>query len=118
MQKQLLLSAAMALSLIACGNTESAEPVNQAADQHGESLSKDANAPSANLALTNEFMTGKWALESDGDCTLAQNFKADGSVDGFFQKWFEHMLLGKIIEDGKAGFRIGGDVLASPPVPL
>ena len=87
MQKQLLFSAAMVISLTACGNSETAAPVNKTADQDQNSLSKDAKAPSANLALTKEFMTGKWALESDGDCTLAQNFKADGSVDGFFQKW-------------------------------
>ena len=32
-------------------------------------------------------MVGKWVEESDGDCKLAQDFKADGKVEGFFESW-------------------------------
>jgi len=41
--------------------------------------------PAAGAAPTPEFMVGRWGEE--GDCTLAIDFRADGTMDGPFERW-------------------------------
>lgn len=92
MKTQFLLAATMALSLTACGKPADSDA---AANKVAESTKPTEAAPTAVSAttsaaadtVTNDFMVGKWVEESDGDCKLAQDFKADGSVDGFFESW-------------------------------
>lgn len=85
MKTQYHLGALLAFSLTACGNAETAAPAN---DEAKLVEAKIEPTPAAGgTELSKAFMTGKWAIESDGDCTLAQDFKADGSVDGMFDSW-------------------------------
>ena len=51
-------------------------------------------------------MIGKWADEKDGDCILAQDFKADGSVEGAFDSWS--------VVDGKLHAVMAGENLVFP----
>jgi hypothetical protein len=39
----------------------------------------------AGAAPTRDYIVGKWG--EDGDCTLAIEFRADGSTDGPFGNW-------------------------------
>lgn len=82
MKRQFTLTAILAITLTACGSGEkAAAPVEAKVDGTAKA------APADNAAVTKEFMVGKWALESDGNCKLSQHFKADGSVDGLYDSW-------------------------------
>lgn len=72
-----------ALCLPACSKPDTAAP----AAAEASSTPSARPAASVGVELTKELMTGRWAIQSDGDCKLSQNFNADGSVDGFFESW-------------------------------
>lgn len=90
-----ILVLAAALSLAACGGkTGTDEATNNAAAAPENSAAADvdpapAPAPAAvaeaGKAPTKEFMVGKWG--QDGDCALAVEFKADGSMVGPVERW-------------------------------
>lgn len=91
MKTQFILGVTLALSLTACG-----EPAKtDAAADKGAETAKQADAAPTAIAATapaagafsQDYMIGKWADEKDGDCKLAQDFKADGTVDGAFDSW-------------------------------
>lgn len=86
---------AAAVSLAACGG----KPAENSASADAGNVTENAAAPAAEPAKTEtaaatpaagsgpskEFMVGKWG--ENGDCTLAIDFKADGSMDGPVDKW-------------------------------
>ena len=88
-----ILVLAAALSLAACGgktgadeaanNTAAAPENSAAAEPAGTAVA--AATPAAGKAPTKEFMVGKWG--QDGDCALAIDFKADGSMVGPVDRW-------------------------------
>ena len=92
MKTQFILAATVALSLTACdGPAKTDAP---ASDKGAETAKPADAAPTAIAAIapvagafSKDYMIGKWADEKDGDCALAQDFKADGSVDGAFESW-------------------------------
>ena len=92
MKTQFLLAATAALSLTACGQPAATEATAEKAAASAEPAKaapadKEAATPAVVGAFSKQYVTGKWAEESDGDCKLAQDFKADGTVDGFFESW-------------------------------
>lgn len=91
-----VFAAGAALSLSACGGSNTADdaaaPAESAAaaaaaasDATAASPATAAAAPAAGAAPTKEFMVGSWG--TDGDCEMAIGFKADGSMDGPFDGW-------------------------------
>jgi hypothetical protein len=96
MKLQMVAAASAALLLAACGSAdEAAAPAADLASEAATPEPAAAAAPTgpveAGAKPTKEFMVGKWG--EDGDCTLAIDFKADGSMDGPVEKWN--------LEDGK-----------------
>lgn len=92
----IVLAAGAALALSACNSTEDADTAmeNAAAPTEAADAAQVAAAPAAEAGgkPTREFMIGKWG--EDGDCALAIDFKADGSMDGPVDKWeFEDGVL-------------------------
>jgi len=82
-----------ALALVACNKAEpSAEPA-AAAGTEAAGAASAASAPAAAPAgpaaagapPTKDFIVGSWG--EAGDCALAIEFKADGSMVGPFEKW-------------------------------
>ena len=88
MKNLTLIAAIAALSVAAC--TKPAEDGKSAAKAETGTTAAAAPgnpAPAVSAgAVTAEFMVGKWATQSD-TCKLFQDFKADGTVDGFFDSW-------------------------------
>ena len=88
-----ILALAAALSLAACGGQAGTdEAKNDTAGTPGNSAAAEppatetaAATPAAGKAPTKEFMVGKWG--QDGDCALAVEFKADGSMVGPVDRW-------------------------------
>lgn len=89
-----LLVFAAAVSLAACGGKPAAEEAkndtaapaeNAAAAAEPATTETAAATPAAGAAPTKEFMVGKWG--QDGDCQMAIDFKADGSMVGPVDKW-------------------------------
>ena len=86
-------AAGAVLLLAACGSADEANKDDAAT----ETPAAPAEAPAAAEAAapagpavagakpTKDFVTGKWG--EDGDCTLAIDFKADGTTDGPFGNW-------------------------------
>ena len=91
MKLRLIFAATAALSLAACG--KSAETGDSAA----QATASAAPAPAASApplaaasvepgsAPTKEFLVGKWA--EGGECDLALQFNADGTMIGPFERW-------------------------------
>ena len=92
------------VALAACGdmtvpnnniaNSAGAEDSNEAAPatNTAEPVANMAVAtPAAGAPPTREFFVGRWG--EDGDCTLAIDFRADGTMDGPFESW--------TLEDGR-----------------
>jgi hypothetical protein len=100
MKTNVLLIATVALALTACGagggnaaadsNTAAAaENATAGANEAAPApATENATAPAtaaAGAAPTRDYVVGKWG--EDGDCTLAIEFRADGSTDGPFGNW-------------------------------
>ena len=96
-----ILAATAALALAACGGAgggnESAGN-NMTATENGAAVANEAAPPpatenaatpattaAAGAAPTRDYVVGKWG--EDGDCTLAIEFRADGTTDGPFGNW-------------------------------
>ena len=94
MKLNLVLAAGAALLLVACDSGDKpaadAEKPAEAAAPAPDAAAAPATAE-AGSAPSREFMVGKWG--EGGDCTLAIDFKADGTMDGPVEKWE--------LEDGK-----------------
>ena len=89
MKNLTLIGALLALSVTACNKPATddgagAKPTETAANAAAPAPTPTPAAPNA---FTKEYMIGQWADEKDGDCVLAQDFKADGSVEGAFDSW-------------------------------
>lgn len=95
-----ILIATAALALAACGSGGGNEAAGNntavAADNAAESANQTMPTPAADnastpttaaagAAPTRDYIVGKWG--EDGDCTLAIEFRADGSTDGPFGNW-------------------------------
>lgn len=86
-------ASALALALAACGSSSEPEAAaTQAAASEAAAPSEAAAAAAAPAAApatgekpTKDFIVGKWG--NDGDCSLAIEFKADGTSDGPFGGW-------------------------------
>ena len=100
MKANVILIATAALALTACGTRDG----NAAADGNTAAVAENATATTneaapasatenatapiiaaAGAAPTRDYIVGKWG--EDGDCTLAIEFRADGSTDGPFGNW-------------------------------
>ena len=99
MTYRVFAAAGAVLLLAACGSADDAGKAESAAPEAAAPAEAPAAAEAAAPAgpavagakPTKEFVVGKWA--EDGDCTLAIDFKADGTMDGPVEKWN--------LEDGK-----------------
>lgn len=81
------LAAVAALSLTAC-KSETTDTTAEATTASEPAATTAAAAPVAaapGSKPTKDFMVGKWGEE--GDCNLAIEFKADGTMVGPFEKW-------------------------------
>ncbi len=86
-------AAGAVLLLAGCGSANEADKTGDAATEAAAPAEAPAAAEAAAPAgpavagakPTKEFMIGKWG--QDGDCTLAIDFKADGTTDGPFGNW-------------------------------
>ena len=95
MKLRIILAATAALSLAACGKSESgatdaaaeasATSSAPASEPAAVALPATAVAAEAGSAPTSEFLIGKWA--EAGECELALQFNADGTMVGPFEKW-------------------------------
>jgi len=85
------ITLAAALLLAGCGEKQDAAAPAKAEADAAASPAAAAAAPAAGGAPTKEFMVGKWG--EDGECELAIDFKADGTMVGPVDKWE--------LEDGK-----------------
>jgi len=100
MKANAILIATAALALTACGTRDG----NAAADGNTAAAAENAtaganeaapapateNATAPTIAAagtdpTRDYVVGKWG--EDGDCTLAIEFRADGTTDGPFGNW-------------------------------
>jgi len=93
---RITLCAITALALAGCGpktpeaasSTEaaSAAPAAEVSPSAVPAASvADAAVPAKGAPPTKAFMVGKWA--EGGDCQMAIGFKADGTMDGPFDRW-------------------------------
>ncbi len=87
-----MLAISAGLLLAACGGpaaNDSAAAGDNAAEANGAAPAAaeaaPAATPAAGTAPTREFVVGRWG--DDGDCTLAIDFRADGTTDGPFGNW-------------------------------
>jgi hypothetical protein len=93
MNYRVFAAAGAVLLLAGCGSADEAKKD----DAGTETPAAPAEAPAVTEAAapagpavagakpTKDFMIGKWG--EDGDCTLAIDFKADGTTDGPFGNW-------------------------------
>lgn len=90
---RIVFAASAALLIVGCSSKEDTDSAAQSTAAAPESTApSDASAapeavaaPEAGAAPTRDFIVGKWG--EAGDCTLAIDFKADGSMDGPVEKW-------------------------------
>lgn len=92
MKTRLIFTAALVISLAACNQLSEDELAAEAAANAATPAekvrpAKEAVSAAPTGAFSKDYMIGKWANETDDDCTLAQEFKADGTVDGVFDSW-------------------------------
>ena len=92
MKIRFISTAALVLSLTACNqpseSDQTAEAAANAATPAQEMQpAKKAVSTAPTGAFSKDYMIGKWADQKDDDCTLAQDFKADGTVEGAFDSW-------------------------------
>lgn len=85
MKSRILFAAAAAVAVSSCSGSETPEPTATDAAAPAETAAAVAAAPATGEKPTKEFMIGKWG--QDGDCTLAIDFKSDGTTDGPFGNW-------------------------------
>jgi hypothetical protein len=100
MKANAFLIATAALALTACGTGGGNEAAGNNTAVAAENETAGANeatpapatenastpaAATAGAAPTRDYVVGKWG--EDGDCTLAIEFRADGSTDGPFGNW-------------------------------
>ncbi len=90
MKLHVLSIAAFSLALASCGGAkksegEAATPAESAAPANSAAATADAPAAAADAAPTKAQVVGSWG--DNGDCSLAIEFKADGSMVGPFEKW-------------------------------
>lgn len=94
MKLRIILAATAALSLAACGKSETG-PTDATAEASTRA-SAPASEPAAvalpaaasaepGSAPTKEFLIGKWA--EAGECELALQFNPDGTMVGPFERW-------------------------------
>lgn len=95
MKLRIILAATAALSLAACGKSESSK--TDATAEASAAASALASEPpavavpataapaEAGSAPTKDFLIGKWA--EAGECELALQFNADGTMVGPFERW-------------------------------
>lgn len=92
MKIRFISTAALVLSLTACNQLSESEQAAEAAANAATPAeemrpTKEAASVAPTGAFSKEYMIGKWADKKDNDCTLAQEFKSDGTVDGVFDSW-------------------------------
>lgn len=104
MKPHMILVAGAAATLAACGGGTSTnqnagngtdtsvenvspavENVAAPAPAGNETAVATVATPAAGAAPTREFVVGRWG--ESGDCTLAIDFRADGTTDGPFGNW-------------------------------
>jgi len=87
-KSRIAFAAAAALAISACGGSKTPEGAATTAPAETAAVAEaaaPAAAPAKGDKPTKEFMVGKWG--ENGDCTLAIDFKADGTTDGPFGNW-------------------------------
>jgi hypothetical protein len=85
MKLAIIAAAAGALMLSACNKSEAPAAEASEAATPDAAAPAPADAAAAGGAPTKDFMVGKWG--DNGDCALAIEFKADGSMVGPVDKW-------------------------------
>jgi hypothetical protein len=85
MKAHLLLIATAAFTLAGCSKTPDGGPATAPAKPDEVASAKPEVAPVGAISIS--YVIGKWAAAADGDCTLWQDFKSDGSVEGMFDSW-------------------------------
>lgn len=92
MKVHAMLAISAGLVLAACGGpaaNDSTAAGDNAAEANGAEPATVEAGPAATAtagaAPTREFVVGRWG--DDGDCTLAIDFRADGTTDGPFGNW-------------------------------
>ncbi|MBW8755133.1 MAG: hypothetical protein JF595_13470 [Sphingomonadales bacterium] len=91
MKLRIVLAATAALVLGACGKSGNTEPAATASESaaptatEASAAATPAAAPAAGTVPSKEYVVGKWA--EGGDCGMAIQFNADGSMVGPFDKW-------------------------------
>lgn len=92
MKTRFIFTAALVLSLTACNQLSESDKAAEAAANAATPAeevrpAKEAVSVASTGAYSKDYMIGKWADEKDNDCMLAQDFKADGTVEGAFDSW-------------------------------
>lgn len=93
MNKSITMAGVATLVVLAgCGEkaedqvaTAAATPTAEANAAPAAAAAAPAAVPAAGTPPTKEFIVGKWG--EAGDCALAIDFKADGTMDGPFDGW-------------------------------
>ena len=101
MRLRLIIGGMATIVLAACGQQSAADNAANTGAESANAAEPEASAnavdaaantaapaaatPGAGAAPTKEFIVGKWG--DSGDCTLAIEFKADGSMVGPFERW-------------------------------
>lgn len=94
MKIRMIVGVTAVLTLAACSGQAKPSEETPAASASSASSSAVATSTVATSAAaspgvgdkpTREFIVGKWG--TDGDCTLAIDFRADGTSDGPFGNW-------------------------------
>lgn len=105
MNARMTIGALALVALAACGGSNETEATvtetaaaAAAGAEPAPAAAEAAAAPAKGDAPTKAFMVGKWAEE--GECDLAIDFKADGTMVGPFDSW-----------------ELKGNVLTMPPNP-
>jgi hypothetical protein len=94
MKTRLVLTVGIALLLAGCSKSGSGEAAATPSAAASEAPASEAAAPAAATAApaaeagkvpAKDFVVGKWA--ENGECDMAIQFNADGSMVGPFDKW-------------------------------
>lgn len=98
MNFRIVLAATAALALASCGKSETTDAAATASAEASAPVAAETSAAAVPTAAapaaaagaavpSKDYIVGKWA-EEGGDCKhLVIEFKADGSMDGPFEKW-------------------------------
>jgi hypothetical protein len=90
MKLRIVLAATVALVLGACGKSGNTKPAATSSESAGPTATEASAAatpaaPAAGMVPSKDYVVGKWA--EGGDCGMAMQFNADGSMVGPFDKW-------------------------------